>query len=200
MWNQRYSEPGFAYGTAPNDFLVSVLDRIPQGRILSLGEGEGRNAAFLASHGYDVIAVDFSEVGLEKAKRLAVERGVRITTLTADLRDLTIEPESWEGVISIFCHLPKEVRAPLYRAVVGGLKPRGVFVLEAYTPRQREYGTGGPSAEELLVSLHDLRQELSGLQFTLAVEKEREVLEGIYHHGLAQVVQVVGVKTATPFV
>jgi SAM-dependent methyltransferase len=198
MWNQRYSQPGFAYGTEPNDFLASVIDRIPRGKVLSLGEGEGRNAAFLASRGYDVVAVDSSEVGLEKARRLAAGRGVRITTLTADLRDFAIAPESWEGIVSIYCHLPRELRARVYRAAVAGLKPRGVFVLEAYTPRQLEYGTGGPSSEDLLVSLIDLQEELSGLRLTHAVEKEREVLEGVYHHGLAHVVQVVGIKVADP--
>jgi SAM-dependent methyltransferase len=194
MWDQRYSQPGFAYGTEPNGFLVSVVDRIPPGRVLSLGEGEGRNATFLASLGFEVVAVDLSEVGLDKCRRLAAERGVRVTTMTADLREFTIVPESWEGIVSIFCHLPRDVRARVYRAAVAGLKPGGVFVFEAYTPRQLEYGTGGPSSEALLVSLHDLLRELSGLRFILAVEKEREVLEGVYHNGVAHVVQVVGIK------
>jgi len=70
-WNERYREPGFAYGTAPNEFLVSVVDRIPQGKILSLAEGEGRNAVYLASLGYQVTGVDGSEVGLRKAVELA---------------------------------------------------------------------------------------------------------------------------------
>jgi hypothetical protein len=138
--------------------------------------------------------VDLSEVGLDKCRRLAAERGVRVTTMTADLREFTIVPESWEGIVSIFCHLPRDVRARVYRAAVAGLKPGGVFVFEAYTPRQLEYGTGGPSSEALLVSLHDLLRELSGLRFILAVEKEREVLEGVYHNGVAHVVQVVGIK------
>ncbi len=196
MWNQRYSQPGFAYGTEPNGFLASVVDRIPHGRVLSLGEGEGRNATFLARRGYEVVAVDSSDVGLEKCRRLAAERGVRVTTLTADLGEFAIVPESWEGIVSIFCHLPRDVRTRLYRAAVVGLKPGGVFVLEAYTPRQLAYGTGGPSSEDLLVSLHDLQQELSGLRLIHAIETERSVLEGVYHNGIAHVVQVVGIKDA----
>lgn len=91
-WDERYSEPGFAYGTAPNDFLVSVADRIPQGKILSLAEGEGRNAVYLALRGFQVTGVDGSEVGLRKARALATERGVRINTIHADLSDFAIAP------------------------------------------------------------------------------------------------------------
>ncbi len=72
MWDQRYDEEGFAYGTAPNDFLKSEYFRIPKGgRVLCLAEGEGRNAVFLAMQGYSVTAVDQSSVGLQKAKSLA---------------------------------------------------------------------------------------------------------------------------------
>jgi SAM-dependent methyltransferase len=70
-WDERYSEPGFAYGTAPNEVLVSVLEMIPQGTVLSLAKEEGRNAVYLASLGYKVTGVDMSEVGLRKAVELA---------------------------------------------------------------------------------------------------------------------------------
>jgi 2-polyprenyl-3-methyl-5-hydroxy-6-metoxy-1,4-benzoquinol methylase len=112
-WNDRYSEPGYAYGTEPNSYLVSVVNRIPKGKVLSLGEGEGRNAVYLASLGYNVTAVYSSDVGLAKARQLAKDRGVKITTVTADLAGLAIETESWDGIVSIFCHLPAVVRAPL---------------------------------------------------------------------------------------
>lgn len=194
MWNERYSEPGFAYGTQPNEFLASVANMIPPGRVLSLAEGEGRNAVYLAGRGYDVVAVDASAVGLEKAKQLAKERGVRISTQVADLNGFQIEPESWNGIVSIFCHLPAAVRATLYRAAVHGLKPGGVFVLEAYTPAQLKSGTGGPSNAELLPSLAQLKNELAGLEFAHAVERERDVVEGRYHTGRASVVQLVGIK------
>src|SRR5262245_4923475 len=97
-WDERYSAPGFAYGTEPNDFLSAVADRIPPGPILTLGEGEGRNAAFLAGLGHEVVAVDQSEVGLAKARRLAEERGVRVETQPADLSDYPIRPGAWAGI------------------------------------------------------------------------------------------------------
>ena len=164
-WNRRYGESGYTYGTEPNGFLRSVVDSIPAGRILSLGEGEGRNAVFLAEHGYDVLGVDASSVGLAKAGSLADEHGVRIQTELSDIRDYPISPLAWDGIISIFCHLPASVRRTVHRRVVAGLKPGGVFVYEAYTPRQLEYGTGGPPTPELLVTLEDLRGDLQGLHF-----------------------------------
>lgn len=194
MWNERYSEPGFVYGTSPNEFLAVMSSKIPRGRILSLAEGEGRNAVYLASLGYDVVAVDSSEVGLGKANQLAAEHGVSITTIVADLRDFRIEPESWDGIIAIYCHVPSDIRGPLHRAAVKGLKQGGAFVLEAFSPRQLDYGTGGPSSIDMLMSLEDLESELSGLRLVHAVEIEREVREGSRHTGLASVVQIVGIK------
>ena len=193
-WDERYSEPGFAYGTAPNDFLVSVVDRIPHGKILSLAEGEGRNAVYLASLGYEVTGVDGSEVGLRKAEELATERGVAITTIHADLAHFRIEPEQWDGIIACFCHLPSAIRVPVHQAAVKGLKPRGVFVLEAFSKEQLGYGTGGPQSLDMLMSLDDLKRELAGLELVHAVQLEREVREGSGHTGLASVIQLLGIK------
>jgi SAM-dependent methyltransferase len=144
MWDERYSQPGFAYGTEPNEFLPTAAGRIPVGPVLSLGEGEGRNAAYLAGLGHQVVAVDQSEVGLAKARRLAADRGLAIETISADLARYHIEPGAWAGIVSVFCHLPRRIRLPLYAAVVRGLRPGGVFILEAYTPKQLRRDTGGP--------------------------------------------------------
>lgn len=194
-WDERYSEPGFAYGTAPNDFLVSVADRIPQGKILSLAEGEGRNAVYLALRGFQVTGVDGSAVGLRKARTLATERGVRINTIHADLSDFAIAPNEWNGILACFCHTSPALRVALHQAAVRGLKPGGVFVLEAFSKEQLAYGTGGPQALDLLMSLDELKQELAGLEFLHAVQIEREVREGQGHTGLASVVQILGIKT-----
>jgi len=193
-WDERYSEPGFAYGTAPNEFIASVANRIPKGKILSLAEGEGRNAVYLASLGYEVTGVDGSEVGLRKAQVLASQHGVIITTIHADLSKFKIEPEQWDGVIACYCHIPSTIRIPLHQAAVQGLKPGGVFVLEAFSKEQLNYNTGGPQSPDMLMSLDDLKQELTGLKFIHAVQIEREVREGSRHTGLASVVQIFGVK------
>ena len=194
VWDERYSGSEYAFGTKPNDFLASVVDRIPRGRVLSLAEGEGRNAVFLAEQGCDVTAVDSSSVGLAKARRLADERGVNIETTVADLNDFAIEPASWDGVVSIFCHLPEPLRARVHEAVVQGLTPGAVFILEAYTPKQLEYRTGGPPTAELMMSLDDLRRELDGLVFEHAIELTRRIEEGQFHSGQSAVVQVLARK------
>jgi SAM-dependent methyltransferase len=184
----------YVYGTEPNEFLVTAADKIPVGHVLSLGEGEGRNAVFLAAKGHTVLAVDASDVGLEKAKKLSLIKSVKITTITADLADFIIAPDQWDGIISIFCHLIPPLRKKLYHAAVAGLKQGGIFILEAYTPRQLEYNTGGPKTLDLLLTLNDAKQDLAGLEFLHAVEKERPVKEGLLHTGPAHVLQIVGLK------
>lgn len=195
MWDERYSQPGFAYGTEPNEFLAAAAGRIPTGGpVLTLGEGEGRNATYLAGLGHRVIAVDQSEVGLAKARRLAADRGLTVETVCADLANYPIQPGAWAGIVSIFCHLSRRARVPLYAAIVRGLRPGGVLVLEAYTPNQLGRGTGGPRDPDMLVSLAGLTAELAGLEFVHARELDREVREGAYHTGVASVVQVVGLR------
>jgi len=195
MWDVRYSDTEYVYGTAPNEFLVSVADQIPRGKVLSLAEGEGRNAVYLAELGCKVLGVDASAVGLSKAQRLAEERGVTIETRVADLTDFHIEPDSWDAIISIFCHLPSGIRSSVHHKVVAALRPGGVFVLEAYTPTQLKLKTGGPPTADMLMTLNLLRTELAGLRFVHARELERDIVEGKFHTGRGAVVQVVAIKT-----
>jgi len=197
FWNDRYNDAEFAYGTEPNEFLVSEVKNIPAGRVLCLAEGEGRNAVFLAKQGYLVTAVDQSEVGLKKAKEFGKKKGVEIETIVADLQDFDIEPSSWDGIVSISAHLPPSIRKRLHRQVVQGLKPGGALILEAYTEKQLEMaGTGGPPASQRdkFMSLSELKNELTGLLFVAARETERYFNEGKYHQGPGAVVQIVAKK------
>ncbi|MFO0562831.1 MAG: class I SAM-dependent methyltransferase [Polyangiales bacterium] len=195
QWNERYSEPGFAYGDAPNDFLVECATRIqPRGRVLSLGEGEGRNAVFLAQQGFAVTGVDNAEVGLAKARALADERGSVIETVLADLATFEMGDGQWDAIVSIWCHLPPAIRARVHRESVRALAPGGLFILEAYTPAQLAFNSGGPRTIEMLYTADLLREELAGLEVQLARECEREVHEGRYHQGRSAVVQFVAKK------
>lgn len=198
MWDQRYGEPGYAYGTRPNDFLAEQAHHIPHGgRVLELAAGEGRNAVHLAELGYDVTAVDSSAVGLDKARKLARERGVSIQTIHADLADFELGEAQWDGIVSIFAHVPVPLREKLHAAVPAALRPGGCLILEAYTPQHPlMLGRGGPPAEriDLFMSLALLRKELPGLVFEIGKEVERPIEEGVYHHGHSAVVQVLGRK------
>ena len=193
MWDTRYSEAGFSYGTEPNDFLKDQLGHV-QGPVLCLAEGEGRNAVFLAQQGFSVLAVDQSAVGLQKAAALAQERGTQLQTQTCNLAHFEIAPESFGSIISIWCHVPLELRRELHRKVVAGLKPGGSLILEAYIPDQVKNGTGGPPDPALCMTLSGLREELSGLDFVIGHEISREIHEGKYHNGPSAVVQVVALK------
>ena len=196
MWDERYAEPGFIYGEEPNEFLASIADRIPPGPVLCLGDGEGRNGVFLAGLGHRVIAVDQSAVGLAKAQQLAASRGVESRRCRRTSPTSRSSRTAWAGIISIFCHLPSEIRVPLHRAAVAGLRPGGVFVLEGYTPAQIGRGTGGPEKADMMPTLAGLQVELSGLKFDHALELERDIVEGRYHTGFAAVVQVVASRVA----
>lgn len=195
MWDERYSEEGFAYGTAPNDYLISVADRIPTGgRVLCLAEGEGRNAVFLAERGYRVVAVDQSAVGLQKAQRLAESRGVTLQTVQGNLADYALEKGRYAGIVSIWAHVPPTVRQRLHAQIAGGLQGQGVFILEAYTPDQIGAGTGGPADPALTMTAEGLRRELHGLDLEVCRELWRSIEEGRYHRGRSAVVQVLAVK------
>jgi SAM-dependent methyltransferase len=194
MWDERYASPDYVYGTEPNDFLASVASRIPQGRLLSIADGEGRNGVYLATLGHEVTSVDASAVGLGKAQQLAASRGVHITTTVADLAEYPIAPGAWQGIVSIFCHLPPPLRRKVHADVVRGLSRGGVFVLEGYSVNQLRHGTGGPSAADLLLTLDGIREELAGLEFLHAQEVERNVQEGAFHSGRSAVVQVLARK------
>lgn len=198
MWDERFSEPGFAYGTEPNDFLRENSARLPKGNVLCLAEGEGRNAVFLAENGFDVTAVDQSKIGLEKAEKLAKERNVTIKIIHADLADFEIEPNAWNAIVSLWAHLPPALRRQIHRKVVNGLQTGGAFLLEAYTPKQVEFGTGGPNREQIerTMTLEALREDLNGLQFEIAHETTRDVREGKYHNGRSAVLQILAVKTS----
>ncbi len=194
FWNQRYGGAEYLYGTAPNDFLKDVAVQISAGPVLCLAEGEGRNAVFLAGRGHAVTGVDQSDAGLAKARALAQTRGVPLTTVVGDLTDYAIAPGAWAGVVSIFMHLPPELRRNVLARAVAGLRPGGVFMMEAYTPAQLAHGTGGPSDVALLPTLAQLREELGNLDYLIAREIERDVFEGGGHGGRSAVVQVLARK------
>ncbi len=192
IWDERYAPNTYFYGTEPNDFLREHASFIaPGGNVLCLGEGEGRNAVYLAGRGYDVVALDQSPVGLEKAQRLANSKSVRIQTIVANLDGYRFESGRWDGIVSIWCHLPSAMRTVLHRQVIVGLKPGGVFLLEAYTAQQLRYGTGGPKDADLLPSLAELTHDLEGMEILQGTEGERVVHEGAGHAGLSAVVQMV---------
>ncbi len=195
QWDERYSTEHFAYGTQPNAWLAAQAARIaPGGRVLCLAEGEGRNAVWLAGQGFTVRAVDGSAVGLEKAQRLAAQRGVTISTAVADLADHVPEPGGADAVVLIYLHLPPPLRAAVHARAAAALKPGGLLILEAFTPAQLPLGSGGPKQPDLLYTAALLRADFPGLAWDPLEEVETVLDEGPLHQGRAAVVRGVGVR------
>lgn len=195
MWDQRYSESGYAYGTEPNAFLVEEAGRLARADCLCLAEGQGRNAVWLAGQDFTVTAMDGSAVGLERARTLAAERGVSVATEVADLADYDLGEERWDSIVAIFAHLPPELRASVHRRAARALKPGGTILIEAYTPDQLAMpGTGGPQDAAWLMTREILLSDFAGLEPLVCRQVSREVNEGKYHCGLSATVQFIGRK------
>ena len=194
FWDRRYLEPGWAYGAEPNEFLAAEAHSLPMGEVLCLAEGEGRNAVHLAQRGYRIEAVDQSAAGLAKAQTLATQRGVSIHTTVADLATFDPGLLRWQGIVSIFVHLPAPLRRDVHRRMVKALAPGGVLLLEAYAPAQLELGTGGPKERERLCRLEELAEDFAGLEPLISHELRREVHEGKYHDGMGAVLQFLARK------
>jgi 2-polyprenyl-3-methyl-5-hydroxy-6-metoxy-1,4-benzoquinol methylase len=191
FWNSRYAEPGYAYGTEPNAFLVSQKKYLkPGGKALAVADGEGRNGVWLAQQGLDVLSVDASEVGLRKTQELASDRGVAIHTEKVDLITWSWPAQKFDVVAAIYIHFPPEVRACMHRRMFEALKPGGVLILEAFTPAQLNYKSGGPQVAEMLYSADMLRIDLAGGEILLIEELVTELAEGKYHRGPAAVVRL----------
>ena len=195
MWDKRYSTDDYVYGTEPNSFLVENAGLL-KGPVLSLAEGEGRNAVYLASLGLRVHGVDGSKVGLAKAEALARSREVEISTELADLSIFTPEPHHYGSVISISAHLPSRIRHVLYPKVERSLVPGGVILLEAFSESQLTRDTGGPKDLDMLMTIEKVAREFPSCEPILLRELEREVCEGAFHSGPALVVQFIGKKKA----
>ena len=192
-WDDRFAGAGFAYGTSPNRWLAAQAGRLhPAGRVLSLGEGEGRNAVWLARQGHRVEAVDGSAVGLAKAGALARDQGVALRTTVADLADYQPEAAVYDAVVLVFLHLPPALRGAVHARAEAALAPGGLMVLEAFTPRQLAFQSGGPRDAAMLYDEALVRADFPGLAWEVLQEAEVDLDEGPLHQGRAAVVHGLG--------
>ncbi|WP_406665090.1 class I SAM-dependent methyltransferase [Gallaecimonas sp. GXIMD1310] len=196
MWNDRFAVDHYVYGTEPNGFLADYVQHLPTGKVLSIGEGEGRNSVFLARQGHQVSAIDGAENGRKKALALASAHGVSLDYRISDLAEAELGDGHWHGIVNIFCHLPPELMQDVHSRIVTALAPGGVYLAELYHPEQLAFGTGGPKNRDWLLSLAELQAQLPGLEWLHARELERDVIEGELHTGRAAVTQIVARKPA----
>jgi cyclopropane fatty-acyl-phospholipid synthase-like methyltransferase len=195
-WNERFSGEEYLFGTAPNAFLSAQAHRLHRGQtVLSLADGEGRNGVFLAERGLDVLSVDFSPVALEKAQRLARQRGVRLRTELADLLAWDWSRRRFDAVVAIFIQFatPAE-RSRLFAHIKEALAPGGLLLLQGYRPEQLQYGTGGPPDAENMYTAQLLREMFGDLEILHLAEHDDVILEGAGHAGMSALVDLVARK------
>jgi SAM-dependent methyltransferase len=161
-WNRRYGDRELVWTSEPNRFLVAEATTLPAGRAIDLASGEGRNAVWLAERGWWVTGVDFSEVGLEKARALANARGVQAEWVAADLRRYTPEPQAFDLVLVFYLQVPAAQRRPIVRAAAGAVAPGGRFLLVGHDRRNLEHGHGGPQDAAVLYTAGDVVGDLEG--------------------------------------
>ncbi len=174
-WDRRYSEAGFVWTTEPNRFVVAELADLPPGRAIDLGAGEGRNAVWLAERGWKVTGVDFSEVGLAKARALAEERGVEVEWVLADLRSFVPPPGSFDLVLIAYVQLPPAERTAVLHRAGEALRPGGTLLVVAHDLANLTEGVGGPQNPEVLYTPQDVAADLAGLRVERADRVRRPV-------------------------
>lgn len=198
FWSARYRDAGEAYlfGTAPNKFLASQAERFGAGmKVLSVADGEGRNAVWLAEQGCTVTATEISPVALEKAAKLARARHVAVDLVQADILNWVWPNEIYDAVVGIFIQFatPAE-RVRQLAGMKQAVKPGGLLLLQGYTPKQLEYRTGGPSAVENLYTEALLGEVFGDWQIVLLREHEDTIGEGSAHAGRSALIDLVAVK------
>ena len=201
FWSARYRDSGddYLFGTAPNKFLASQAALFgPDMRVLSVADGEGRNAVWLAEQGCAVSATEISRVAQEKCAKLARSRHVAVDLVQADVLNWTWPQAAFDAVIGIFIQFATSKERPrLLNGMKAAVKPGGLLLLHGYTPKQLEYRTGGPSAEENLYTEALLRDAFADWDIVLLREHEDELEEGSAHAGRSALIDLVARKPAT---
>jgi SAM-dependent methyltransferase len=200
FWSARYRDAGddYLFGTAPNKFLASQAERFSAGmKVLAVADGEGRNSVWLAEQGCAVTATEISPVALEKAAKLARGRHVAVDFMQADILAWTWPTAAFDAVVGIFIQFvgPAE-RARQLAGMKQAVKPSGLLFLQGYTPKQLEYGTGGPSAVENLYTEALLREIFSDWEIVLLHEHEDLIDEGRGHSGRSALIDLIARKPA----
>jgi SAM-dependent methyltransferase len=197
VWNQRFAgADGYLFGREPNRFLVEEAHRLKRGQsVLCVADGEGRNGVFLAQRGLDVLSVDISPVALEKGRRLAGERDVRLRFEEANLATWTWPLAAFDAVIGIFFQFAgPSLRSRIFRAIQEALKPGGLLLLQGYRPEQLVYKTGGPPDAENLYTAELLREAFAGMDILHLRAHDEEIHEGSAHAGMSALIDLVARK------
>lgn len=200
FWNERYAKTEFAYGEIPNEYLKEKLKTIPVGKILFACEGEGRNAVYTSKLGWKSYAFDQSQEGKNKAELLALKKEVVIDYLVSDVENINYQEESFDVLVLIYAHFPKEKRKEFHQKLSSFLKKNGTLIIEGFSKEHFEHqkenpNVGGPKNIEMLYDLEELKSDFEGFEFTEAYQTETDLNEGLYHIGKASVIRILAKNT-----
>jgi len=191
FWNQKYNIKGFLYGKEPNEFLTSCINNFSKSeRILFLGEGEGRNAVYFAKKGYDVRALDISDIALGKLQNFAKEEEVSVKTTCLDLEQWKPK-KKFGGILASFLQLESPLKEQVFQNIENGLKPGGFFVGEFFSKKQLNHKSGGPTDENLLYAVDSFRGLFKSSIIHKLLEEEVELSEGSRYQGKASVIRLI---------
>lgn len=192
-WDQRFSEEVYIYGKQPNAFLKEQLNSLSPGKVLFIAEGEGRNAVYAASLGWEVHAMDFSKKAKSKALELANEKGVQIHYEVADLGQYTTD-ELFDLIVFIFVPTPPGERKQIYQAYFSLLAPKGKILVEFFDKKQLGNPSGGPKHIDWLMSIKEFQEIFGELTILHLAEKEFTLDEGPHHQGKANTIRLLAQK------
>jgi ubiquinone/menaquinone biosynthesis C-methylase UbiE len=196
FWNKRYAEPEYAYGKEPNEYFKEVLDGLKPGKILLPGEGEGRNAVYAATKGWEVTAIDLSTEGKNKADKLAKESNVKIKYIVSSFEEYSFIENEYDAIALIFIHLNPTDREKIHRTLIKSLKSEGTLIIEAFSKSQINNASGGPKNVDDLYNTEDLESDFSGMKLrTISIsEQQVQLAEGHYHTGIADTIRLCATK------
>lgn len=194
FWDARYTDYLTVYGEEPNAFFKDSLQKLPTGKLLLPAEGEGRNAIFAASRGWQVDAFDYSSAAQSKALARAGKNDVNINYRVADINSIDLPSCEYDAIALIYIHLKPEERRSFHRQVVNALRPGGHLILEAFSRDQINNISGGPRNQELLYDLADLQHDFKDMMLTVSQQEQVRLNEGPFHQGKADVIRIFATK------
>ena len=174
-WNARYAGDDLIWSAEPNRFLVAEVADLAPGTALDVACGEGRNAVWLAEHGWTVTGIDYSPVALDKARRFAADRGVPIAWTLADVTDRPPHAEQFDLVIVMYLHLPQPQRAIAFGRAAEAVAAGGTLLIVGHDITNLTAGWGGPRDPSVLYGPDDIVADLHGLEIVEASRVERPV-------------------------
>lgn len=187
MWNERYESKDYFYGTEPNPAFKSFIDNNTPGKLLLPAEGEGRNAVYAATKGWEVTAIDFSEEARKKALNLAKSQNTSITYHIGDVQQLEFQAHTFDYIACVFMHLPSEQLQLIYKRLISLLKPLGRLLIVGFNKKQLKYSSGGPRNEDWLFSAENFKEQFKAYTIIQAEDFKTTLNEGNGHEGLAEI-------------